>query len=97
MNNLKKIDYISKWIKSYVNAMENPAQSLVVGISGGIDSALSSTLSSLTGIKTIAISMPISTSQNPSDLGRLHGKWFCLLYTSPSPRDLSTSRMPSSA
>ena len=22
---------------------------------------------------------------------------FCLLYTSPSPRDLSTSRMPSSA
>ena len=30
-----------------------------------------------------------------------NGKWallyFCLLYTSPSPRDLSTSRMPSSA
>ena len=24
-------------------------------------------------------------------------KCFCLLYTSPSPRDLSTSRMPSSA
>ena len=23
--------------------------------------------------------------------------WGCLLYTSPSPRDLSTSRMPSSA
>ena len=23
--------------------------------------------------------------------------WTCLLYTSPSPRDLSTSRMPSSA
>ena len=23
--------------------------------------------------------------------------WVCLLYTSPSPRDLSTSRMPSSA
>ena len=23
--------------------------------------------------------------------------WACLLYTSPSPRDLSTSRMPSSA
>ena len=29
----------------------------------------------------------------------LHGTWnmICLLYTSPSPRDLSTSRMPSSA
>ena len=25
------------------------------------------------------------------------GYWDCLLYTSPSPRDLSTSRMPSSA
>ena len=25
------------------------------------------------------------------------GLWACLLYTSPSPRDLSTSRMPSSA
>ena len=24
-------------------------------------------------------------------------RWNCLLYTSPSPRDLSTSRMPSSA
>ena len=28
----------------------------------------------------------------------LYRLWFtCLLYTSPSPRDLSTSRMPSSA
>ena len=27
----------------------------------------------------------------------LHNETRCLLYTSPSPRDLSTSRMPSSA
>ena len=27
----------------------------------------------------------------------LGGSYTCLLYTSPSPRDLSTSRMPSSA
>ena len=47
----------------------------------------------------------------PLALGKLRGKWheykslnleqsiptICLLYTSPSPRDLSTSRMPSSA
>ena len=26
-----------------------------------------------------------------------YNNWCCLLYTSPSPRDLSTSRMPSSA
>ena len=31
----------------------------------------------------------------PTDLIDLSG--ICLLYTSPSPRDLSTSRMPSSA
>ncbi len=40
---------------------------------------------------------------NINDLAHLlkydsvHGVWNCLLYTSPSPRDLSTSRMPSSA
>ena len=28
---------------------------------------------------------------------QLESKYYCLLYTSPSPRDLSTSRMPSSA
>ena len=28
---------------------------------------------------------------------KIKGVEFCLLYTSPSPRDLSTSRMPSSA
>ena len=28
---------------------------------------------------------------------RTPNRWSCLLYTSPSPRDLSTSRMPSSA
>ena len=30
-------------------------------------------------------------------LGQIERFWSCLLYTSPSPRDLSTSRMPSSA
>eukprot|EP00831_Metopus_contortus_P035001 TRINITY_DN27870_c0_g1_i1.p2 TRINITY_DN27870_c0_g1~~TRINITY_DN27870_c0_g1_i1.p2 ORF type:complete len:104 (-),score=24.27 TRINITY_DN27870_c0_g1_i1:91-402(-) len=36
----------------------------------------------------------ISAKQNKIDLERQKA---CLLYTSPSPRDLSTSRMPSSA
>ena len=75
MNSTKKIDFISQWIKDYVDNMQNPARSLVVGISGGIDSALTSTLSSLTGIKTIAISMPILTNKNSTDLGSVHGKW----------------------
>ena len=36
-----------------------------------------------------------STEQNKYAYGTL--RYPCLLYTSPSPRDLSTSRMPSSA
>ena len=35
-----------------------------------------------------------NTTCSEEDLLQIHG---CLLYTSPSPRDLSTSRMPSSA
>ena len=31
------------------------------------------------------------------DYSNCEQTWDCLLYTSPSPRDLSTSRMPSSA
>ena len=34
---------------------------------------------------------------NPPNKKQIVKKAFCLLYTSPSPRDLSTSRMPSSA
>eukprot|EP00831_Metopus_contortus_P037593 TRINITY_DN29611_c0_g2_i1.p2 TRINITY_DN29611_c0_g2~~TRINITY_DN29611_c0_g2_i1.p2 ORF type:complete len:120 (-),score=21.56 TRINITY_DN29611_c0_g2_i1:104-463(-) len=40
------------------------------------------------------------TYQKTNTLARFPGYagwWSCLLYTSPSPRDLSTSRMPSSA
>ena len=40
------------------------------------------------GIKTVAIHSDV-------DENAMHVS--CLLYTSPSPRDLSTSRMPSSA
>ena len=40
----------------------------------------------------------VSRSTEAKALGIKMGEpYFCLLYTSPSPRDLSTSRMPSSA
>ena len=44
----------------------------------------------------------IGSSRGPEeqickDLGIKFHRYPCLLYTSPSPRDLSTSRMPSSA
>mgnify|MGYP003323412577 FL=1 len=39
----------------------------------------------------------IHTYTKPDSGQGATGHWVCLLYTSPSPRDLSTSRMPSSA
>ena len=42
--------------------------------------------------------LALSTGCEITSKGMFHRKnYFCLLYTSPSPRDLSTSRMPSSA
>ena len=55
----EQVTFISSWIKNYVNAMPNKAESLVIGVSGGIDSSVSSTLSAMTGLKTIVVSMPI--------------------------------------
>ena len=75
MNNQDKIDFIVGWITDYVSKMPNPAKSLVVGVSGGIDSALTSTLASMTGLRTFALSMPISTNPNSSSLSSTHGKW----------------------
>ena len=75
MNNQEKIVFISNWINNYVENMNIPAKSLIVGISGGIDSALTSTLSSMTKIKTIAVSMPISMDKDKCDLSSAHGEW----------------------
>ena len=55
MNASEKVNFISTWIKDYVNNMPNKAESLVIGISGGIDSSVSSTLSAMTGLKTIVL------------------------------------------
>lgn len=75
MNNLQKIEYITGWIKDYVNKMYIPAKTLVIGVSGGVDSALTSTLASLTGISTIIVTMPIKTNTNQTNLGSIHSKW----------------------
>ena len=71
----EKATFISNWIKDYVNAMPNKAESLVIGISGGIDSSVSSTLSAMTGLKTIAVSMPIKQKKTQHDLSLKHQKW----------------------
>ena len=71
----KKVIYIKDWILDYVNSMPKKASSLVIGISGGIDSSVSSTLSAMTGLKTIAISMPIKQKTIQHDLSLKHQEW----------------------
>ena len=75
MNASEKVNFISNWIKDYVNNMPSKAESLVIGISGGIDSSVSSTLSAMTGLKTIVLSMPIKQKSAQHDLSLAHQEW----------------------
>ncbi|MDC0585404.1 NAD(+) synthase [Candidatus Pelagibacter sp.] len=75
MNASEKVNFISSWIKNYVDNMPNKAQALVIGISGGIDSSVSSTLSAMTGLKTIVLSMPIKQKSRQHDLSLKHQEW----------------------
>jgi len=75
MKPLEKAQFISNWIKDYVEKMPSKAQSLIIGISGGIDSSVSSTLSAMTGIKTIVLSLPIKQKSSQHDLSLKHQEW----------------------
>jgi NAD+ synthase len=75
MKSLEKAQFISNWIKDYVEKMPSKAQSLIIGISGGIDSSVSSTLSAMTGIRTIVLSMPIKQKSSQHDLSLKHQEW----------------------
>ena len=64
---------------------------LALGLRGGVmDDGLFSTMMSMT-VRPVISEGLVDVTYGYSDQGS------CLLYTSPSPRDLSTSRMPSSA
>ena len=75
MKPLEKAQFISNWIKDYIEKMPSKAQSLIIGISGGIDSSVSSTLSAMTGIRTIVLSMPIKQKSLQHDLSLKHQEW----------------------
>ena len=51
----------------------------------------------MTEISAIKVVVPNMAQEIVDMAVQMHGGAGCLLYTSPSPRDLSTSRMPSSA
>ena len=71
----KKTIFIKDWILNYVNSMPKKAQSLVIGVSGGIDSSVTSTLCAMTGLRTIALCMPIKQIPSQHDLSLKHKEW----------------------
>ena len=75
MNVEKRTEIIIDWIKNYCDNTSFNPKSLVVGISGGVDSSVVSTLCSLTGRKTIVLSMPIKQIKSQHDLSIEHGEW----------------------
>ena len=72
MNSKNKIDFIVNWINNYTKSIRKQPVALIIGVSGGVDSALTSTLCALTGLKTIAISMPIKQNSSQHDLSLRH-------------------------
>ena len=66
----KLIDHIVSWLKEY--ALNARMDGFVVGISGGIDSAVTSELCAMTGLKVIAINLPIHQSTQEYNLANKH-------------------------
>ena len=75
METTKRINYIKNWINDYCKSMPKEPESLVIGISGGIDSSVTSAICSLTGKKTIVLSMPIKQIKYQHDLSLKHQEW----------------------
>ena len=93
MKPLEKAQFISNWIKDYVEKMPSKAQSLIIGISGGIDSSVSSTLSAMTGIKTIVLSMPIKQKSSQHDLSLKHQEWLAKNFNNVEAHTLNLDKL----
>ena len=92
----EKVQFISNWIKNYVETMPSKAVSLVIGISGGIDSSVSSTLSAMTGLKTIVLSMPIKQKSSQYDLSLKHQEWLIKNFKNVEAHTLNLDKLFSS-
>ena len=75
MKTEERIQYIIDWIKQYCNSIKYQPVTLVIGVSGGVDSAVTSTLSAKTGLKTIAVTMPIKQNHEQYELSIKHLEW----------------------
>jgi NAD+ synthase len=93
MNPLEKAQFISNWIKNYIDMMPSKAESLIIGISGGIDSSVSSTLSAMTGLKTIVLSMPIKQKPSQHDLSLKHQEWLVKNFRNVEAQTISLDKL----
>ena len=75
MKTEERIQYILEWIKQYCDSIKYHPVTLVIGVSGGVDSAVTSTLAAKTGLKTIAVSLPIKQNHKQHDLSIKHLEW----------------------
>lgn len=70
---LQVIDYISNWLKQY--ALEAGVNGFIIGISGGVDSAVTSALCAKTGMKVLALNMPIRQTKAEFSRATEHIDW----------------------
>jgi NAD+ synthase len=67
------IGHIVSWLQNY--SRQSGTDGFVVGISGGIDSAVTSALCAMTGLRVIAVSMPIRQGRQELDRSNEHIAW----------------------
>lgn len=69
----KTSQFITNWLKDYADSAK--VNGYIIGISGGIDSAVTSTLCALTGLKVIAVTLPIRQTKAEFDRANEHIAW----------------------
>ena len=74
----QRINHIVKWLKAYARSAK--ISTFVVGISGGIDSSVVSALCAKTGIKTIAVQMPIRQNKKLDNRSSMQATWLLNRY-----------------
>lgn len=70
MQTQKITEHIVGWLKEY--AVKAGAKGYIVGVSGGVDSGVVSTLCAMTGLKLLAIEMPIRQKKDQQDRALEH-------------------------
>jgi NAD+ synthase len=73
MNSKQRINCIVKWLQQYSRSAN--MNTFVVGISGGIDSSVVSALCAQSGIRTIAVQLPIRQNRALDAASSLQATW----------------------